>query len=68
MDIQKRGNTIGRMYFVHPRAGEKYYLRMLLNIVPGATSFGHLRTVDNITYHTFKDACNALGLLQDDRE
>jgi len=65
---RKRGDTIGRMYFVPPRAGEKYYLRMLLNIVPGATSFQHLRTVDNIVYHTFRDACNALGLLQDDRE
>ena len=41
---------------------------MLLNIVPGATSFQHLRTVDNIVYQTFKDAFNALGLLQDDRE
>ena len=62
------GYTIGRMYFVHPGAGERYYLRMLLNIVRGAQSFKHLRTVNNILYPTFKDACQALGLLQDDLE
>jgi hypothetical protein len=56
------------MYFVHPAAGERYYLRMLLNIVCGATSFEDLRTVQGIPYHSFKEACNALGLLQDDEE
>ena len=56
------------MYFVPSNSGEKYYLHMLLNTVPGATFFQHLCTVDNITYDTFKDACVALGILQDDRE
>jgi len=65
---RKRGHTIGRMYFVPPNYGEKYYLHMLLNTVPGATSFQHLHTVDNIIYDTFKDACVALGILQDVRE
>ncbi len=37
-----RFNTIGRMYFVPPSMGEPYYLRMLLNHVPGATSFSDL--------------------------
>jgi len=41
---------------------------MLLNIVHGATSFENLRTVEGITYPTFKGACAALGLLQDDIE
>ncbi|CAG8599584.1 20041_t:CDS:2 [Cetraspora pellucida] len=38
------GNVIGRMYFIHPLSGERYYLRLLLTIVRGATSFSHLRT------------------------
>ena len=65
---RQRGNTIGRMYFVHPAAGERYYLRMILNVVCNATSFEDLCTVQGIPYHSFKEACNALGLLQDDEE
>ena len=42
------------MYFVHFTAGEQYYLRMLLSIVCGATSFENLRTVDGIFYPSFK--------------
>ena len=56
------------MYFVHPTAGEQYYLRMLLSIVRGATSFENLRTVDGFLYSSFKEACIALGLLQNDEE
>jgi hypothetical protein len=65
---RKKGDSIGRVYFVHPAAGEQYYLRMLLNIVCGATSFENLRTIGGTTYPTFKEACIALGLLQDDEE
>jgi hypothetical protein len=38
---------IGRMYYVHPTAGELYYLRMLLMFVSGATSFVDIRTFQN---------------------
>ncbi|CAB5210931.1 unnamed protein product [Rhizophagus irregularis] len=65
---RQRGNSIGRIYFIHPAAGEKYYLRMLLNVVRGSTSFENIRTVNGIFYHTFKEACIALNLLQDDEE
>ncbi|CAG8755002.1 13374_t:CDS:2, partial [Cetraspora pellucida] len=65
---RQRGNTIGCMYFIHPQAEERYYLHLLLNIVRGAISFSHLRTVNNIEYPTFKDACEALGMLQNDNE
>ncbi|XP_072081069.1 uncharacterized protein [Arachis hypogaea] len=47
---------------------EDYYLRLLLNIQKGCTSFSDLRTVDGVVYDSFKDACYALRLLQDDRE
>jgi hypothetical protein len=56
------------MYFVHSAAGEQYYLRMLLSIVCGATSFENLHTVDGIIYSSFKEVCIALGLLQNDEE
>ena len=48
--------------------GERYYLRLLLTVVRGATSFQHLRTVDGLVHPTFKAACVALRLLEDDGE
>jgi hypothetical protein len=56
------------MYYAHPRSGERYYLRMLLNCVKGATSYEHLQTVDGREHDTFKDACITMGLLIDDNE
>ena len=43
----RNNDTIGRVYMAHPSEGEKYYLRMLLYFVPGATSFEELRTFNN---------------------
>jgi len=48
--------------------GERYYLRLLLTVVCGAQSFDHLRTVDGLIHTTFKAACIALKLLEDDGE
>lgn len=59
---------IGRMYAVPPNMGEKFYLRLLLTKVRGATSFEHLRTVRGEVLTTFKTACLHLGLLEDDSE
>jgi hypothetical protein len=66
--MRKRGFAIGRMYYAHPTLGELYYLRMLLNCIKGATSYEHLRTVDDRVHNTFKDACIAMGLLAYDNE
>ncbi|KAJ3702052.1 hypothetical protein LUZ61_005757 [Rhynchospora tenuis] len=59
---------LARMLFVHPNVGELYYLRMLLNIVRGPTSFEEVRTIDGVLYSTYKEACDALGLLDNDNE
>ncbi|XP_057456402.1 uncharacterized protein LOC130747469 [Lotus japonicus] len=65
---RKRGYSIGRMNFVPPGTGELYYMRLLLNVQRGCTSFEDIRSVNNIIFDTFKGACAALGLLTDDRE
>jgi hypothetical protein len=65
---QSRDKKIGRLYYVYPLAGEKYYLRMLLLTVKGACSYESIRTYNNIVYSTFKEACKARGLLDDDQE
>jgi hypothetical protein len=59
---------IGRMYYVHPTAGELYYLRMLLMIVKGATNYAGVRTFNDKVYSTFREACEARGLLECDNE
>ncbi|XP_031252702.1 uncharacterized protein LOC116110618 [Pistacia vera] len=64
---QQKSMCIGRVYFAFPGSGEKYYLLMLLNLVRGATSFEDIRTI-NGEISTFKDACYALELLDDDKE
>ncbi|XP_052119105.1 uncharacterized protein LOC110273073 [Arachis duranensis] len=65
---RKQGFSIGRLTHVPRGSGEDYYLRLLLNIQKGCVSFVDIRTVAGVVYNTFKEACYALGLLQDDKE
>ena len=46
--------------------GERYYLRVLLNHVAGATSFECLRTVDGKILPTFREAAKRRGLIEAD--
>ncbi|XP_012571087.1 uncharacterized protein [Cicer arietinum] len=65
---QKNGRCVGRIYYVPPTSGEKFYLRMLLNKVRGSRSFEDIKTVNGFVHLTYKDTCYALGLLEDDKE
>ncbi|CAH1417183.1 unnamed protein product [Lactuca virosa] len=65
---RKVGKAIGRIHSVSPNPGETYFLRILLNKVKGLTSFDDIRTVNGETHSSFRDACYALGLLDDDKE
>ncbi|KAH7653509.1 DNA helicase protein [Dioscorea alata] len=62
------GRSIGRIIYIHPSAGELYYLRLLLNEIKGARSYVDLRTINNVVYTTYREACFALGILGDDSE
>ena len=55
--------AIGRLYMVQPSEGERYYLRILLTYVKGATSFDNLKMVNGHLCRSFKEACILLGLL-----
>ena len=59
---------IGRMHSAFPSQGERWFLRILLNHVKGATSFQDLLCYENETYDTFKKTCAARELLMDDKE
>ena len=56
------------MYYAHPTSGERFYLRLLLTCVRGATSFEDLYTFEGVHHPSFREACIARGLLEDDRE
>ncbi|CAB3260749.1 unnamed protein product [Arctia plantaginis] len=61
-----KAKTLGRLYTVHPKQRECFYLRWLLVNVPGPTSFEFLRTVNGRIFNTYQDACRELQLLEDD--
>nr|GEY73331.1 uncharacterized protein [Tanacetum cinerariifolium] len=65
---RKKGFCLGRMRHVSPSTGDAYFFRILLNKKKGPTSWEEIRTVDNELYNTNKDACYAMGLLDDDKE
>ncbi|XP_074342032.1 uncharacterized protein LOC141679429 [Apium graveolens] len=66
--LRQRGDVVGRLAEVHATTGELFHLRMLLLRCKGALSFSQLRTIDGTTYDTFKEACGALGLLNNDKQ
>ncbi|XP_048497985.1 uncharacterized protein LOC125496539 [Beta vulgaris subsp. vulgaris] len=55
---------VGRLIFVVPVDGERYFLRLLLAHVRGPTSFDDLQTVDGYLCATFQEAALKLGLLE----
>ncbi|GJR23564.1 ATP-dependent DNA helicase PIF1 [Tanacetum coccineum] len=65
---RKQRKCIGRIVYSSPVSGERYYLRMLLNVVRGVQGFEELMTVNNRLYATLKETCFAYGLLNDDKE
>lgn len=65
---RKQGKCIGRIVYVHPTSGERYYLRLLLNIIRGPKDYKDLRTVNGVEFLSYKQASYALGLVNDDKE
>jgi hypothetical protein len=63
----RKSSMLGRVYGVHPKQVECYYLRLLLHHKRAPTSFEDLRTVHGILCSTYREACNMLGLLEDDQ-
>ncbi|XP_021991438.2 ATP-dependent DNA helicase pif1-like [Helianthus annuus] len=62
---RQKGKAIGRIHSVPPSFGEAYFL---FNKVKGPKSFDDIGTVNGHVHDTFRDACYALGLLDDDTE
>lgn len=60
---RQKGTAIGRINYIHPSAGDLYYLRILVNVIRGPTSFDALYTVGDVTFEAFRDVCYVRGLL-----
>lgn len=58
---RQMGRAIGRIYYAHPTCGERYYLRILLNIVKGPKNYEEIRKIGTVTHLTFKETCQALA-------
>jgi len=56
------------MYFVSPSKEEQFFLQLLLTIFKDGKSWEHLRTWNGQVFDTFKEACMARGLLENDHE
>jgi hypothetical protein len=65
---RQKGYTIGRLMWVPPTTGELYYLRMMLTITKGPTSYEDIKLVNGFQYLTYREACFAMGFLGDDEE
>ena len=61
-----KSDALGRVYTVHPNNFECFCVRLLMHVKRGPVSFIDLRTVDGQICSTFREACNLLGLLEDD--
>jgi len=67
---RKKSNkpNLGRLAAASPNSGDRFYLRILLQEVPGCASFEELLVHDGKTFSTFKEACVSRGLAKDDAE
>jgi len=51
---------VGRVYGVHPREGERFYLRLLLMKIPGPISFDHLKN----TYDPSRNPAHVVSVMK----
>jgi hypothetical protein len=64
---RKRGYTIGRLIWIPPSTGELYFFRMMLTVVQGPTCYDDVKKIGDTQYFSYRDACFAMGFLEDDR-
>ena len=53
---------------ISPKNTKRFYLKLLLYKVEGATSFEDSLTVNKTLYETYKEAAVASGLIEDDEQ
>ncbi|GJW28877.1 hypothetical protein Tco_0045752 [Tanacetum coccineum] len=66
--LKKQGRSIGRIHSVLISTEDAYYCRMMLNSAKGRMTHDDIKKVNGVVYPTYKEACYAAGLLDDDKE
>ena len=61
-------DALGCVYTVHPKNFECFFLRLLLHTIRGPTLYEVLKTVNHRICATFREACQIMGLLEDDAQ
>ena len=64
----KRQKVYGRLVYIPPNAGEKFYAHLILSVAKNLQSFNDLWQYNSVLYDTIWEACLAHGLLKDDGE
>nr|GEU62917.1 DNA helicase [Tanacetum cinerariifolium] len=67
-EMDRTKKSLGRLTYIHPSSGDLFYFRMLLCHHKGCKSPDEVRTINCQMLPTFRAACEALGLLGDDKE
>ncbi|GFX34531.1 ATP-dependent DNA helicase [Trichonephila clavipes] len=62
----KASDALGRVYTIHVTNLKCFCLRMLLHHVRGPTSFTELKIVNGQKCQTYREACEARRLLEND--
>ena len=62
--LLQKYKAIGRLNIVSPKDSERFFIKLILNRVKGATSFKDLRTYENQTYNTYRETAIAMGLIE----
>jgi hypothetical protein len=65
---RKKLTVYGRLVYIPPNAGEKFYARLVLSVAKNLQSFEDLRRFNGVLYGSIREACLARGLLEDDGE
>ncbi|KAI5390377.1 hypothetical protein KIW84_075626 [Lathyrus oleraceus] len=65
---RKKGYTIRQLIWVPSTTGELFYLRMMLTVIKGLTTYDDILKVGRTQYFSFRDACFAMGFHEDDKE
>lgn len=63
---RKIPKAVGRLTYVNPAKGERYYLRLLLTHIKGPPSFDAILICNGVKCGTFQEAAKQMGLVDDD--